>query len=126
MAQQLVQVGHCKALGFIDLDGDPLEPNTVKAVSAVGKYFDVKFVSPQLVPTTETDYGPAVATLQSEGADCVIDGFNSSQLTQPLVTAIGQADSITAYCHDRHRCPNHRHRSDGLDGERDSRRAKCP
>jgi Periplasmic binding protein len=91
VAQELIQVGHCKTLGFIDAQGDPSEPEAVLGASAVAKQFKVKFTSPQLVPSTVSDYGPAVTTLKSEGVDCLLDGFQSPQLTQPLANAAKQA-----------------------------------
>jgi ABC-type branched-subunit amino acid transport system substrate-binding protein len=90
-AQELIQVGHCKTLGYIDMQGDPTEPEAVLGVSAVAKQLKVKFVAPQLVPSTVSDYGPAVTTLQSKGVDCLVDGFESPEITQPLFTAVKQS-----------------------------------
>jgi ABC-type branched-subunit amino acid transport system substrate-binding protein len=94
VAQELVKVGGCKSLAILDSQGDPNETDDVHAVGAVAKALGVKVVSPQLVSTTQTDLGPAVATLQSEGADCIIDAINNPEFMAPLVTAVQQTPSI--------------------------------
>jgi ABC-type branched-subunit amino acid transport system substrate-binding protein len=94
VAQELVKVGGCKSLALLDSQGDPNETDDVTAVGAVAKSLGVKVVSPQLVPSTQTDLGPSVATLQSEGADCIIDAINDPDYVQPLITAVQQTPSI--------------------------------
>ncbi|MBO0692694.1 MAG: ABC transporter substrate-binding protein [Acidimicrobiaceae bacterium] len=90
-AQELIQVAHCKTIGYIALQGAPTEPESARGITAVAKAFNVKFPAPQLVPSTVSDYGPAVTTLKSKGVDCLVDGFQSPQDTQPLARAVSQA-----------------------------------
>jgi hypothetical protein len=94
VASELIQVGGCKTLAMIDAEGDPTATDVSHAISAVAKSLGAKVVSPQYVSTTQSDLDPAVATLQSEGADCIIDAFTNPQTMQPLVTAISQSPSI--------------------------------
>lgn len=93
-AEELVQAGGCKTLGYIGTQGTPTTPLAEAAVSAVAKSQKVKFVRPQEVPATEGDFSPAVTTLQSEGADCIVEDLHTSQLTQPFVNAVRQNPAI--------------------------------
>jgi ABC-type branched-subunit amino acid transport system substrate-binding protein len=94
VAQELIEVGKCKSLAILDSQADPNETDDVHAVSAVAKSLNAKVVSPQLVSTTQTDLGPSIATLQSEGADCIVDAMNNPEFMQPMVTAVAQTPSI--------------------------------
>jgi ABC-type branched-subunit amino acid transport system substrate-binding protein len=86
----LVQEGHCKVVGTIVTSGTPTESTDVNSVNAGVKYAGGKVVSPVLVAATETDFAPAVATLESEGANCIADELGTTGGVA-LATAVSQS-----------------------------------
>jgi len=86
----LVQEGHCKTVGTIAVSGTPTETEVVNAVNSGTKYAGGKVVSPVLVSATETDFAPAVATLESEGATCIADELGTTGGVA-LATAVSQS-----------------------------------
>jgi ABC-type branched-subunit amino acid transport system substrate-binding protein len=86
----LVQEGHCKVVGTIVISGTPTETTVVNAVSSGVKFAGGKVVSPVLVAATETDFAPAVATLESEGANCIADELGTTGGVA-LATAVSQS-----------------------------------
>jgi branched-chain amino acid transport system substrate-binding protein len=47
------------------------------------------------LPDTTADFAPVVAKVNSEGIDCIGNGFTAGSATQPLMTAVKAADTNT-------------------------------
>jgi hypothetical protein len=86
----LVTEGHCKVVGTIVTSGTATETQDVNAVNSGTLYSGGKVVAPVLVSATETDFAPAVATLESEGATCIADELGTTGGVA-LATAVSQS-----------------------------------
>jgi ABC-type branched-subunit amino acid transport system substrate-binding protein len=90
LGAMLVQQGHCKSVGVIAVSGTATEVQAVNATNAGTKWAGGKVVSAVLVAATETDFAPAVATIESEGGTCIADETAGTSSVS-LVTAASQS-----------------------------------
>jgi ABC-type branched-subunit amino acid transport system substrate-binding protein len=90
-AEVLVQQAHCKKVGVITLAGIPSTEQIVSSVDAGAKEAGAATAGPSLVSTSTVDFSPSIAKLNSEGVDCVVDGFPTTAQTQPILQAIKSA-----------------------------------
>jgi ABC-type branched-subunit amino acid transport system substrate-binding protein len=90
LGAMLVQEGHCKTVGVIAVSGTATEVQAVNATNAGTKWAGGKVVPAVLVSATETDFAPAVATIESEGGACIADETAGTS-SVALVTAASQS-----------------------------------
>jgi branched-chain amino acid transport system substrate-binding protein len=90
-AEVLAQQAHCKKVGVITLGGIPSTGGIVASVDAGAKEAGAAVAAPALVTPTTADFSPSVAKLNSEGVDCIVDGFPTTAQTQPILQAIKSA-----------------------------------
>jgi ABC-type branched-subunit amino acid transport system substrate-binding protein len=90
LGAMLVQDGHCKSVGVIAVSGTATEVQAVNATNAGTKWAGGKVVPAVLVAATETDFAPAVATIESEGGTCIADETAGTS-SVALVTAASQS-----------------------------------
>jgi ABC-type branched-subunit amino acid transport system substrate-binding protein len=90
LGAMLVQEGHCKTVGVIAVSGTATETQAVNATNAGTKWAGGKVVPAVLVSATETDFAPAVATIESEGGACIADETAGTS-SVALVTAASQS-----------------------------------
>jgi ABC-type branched-subunit amino acid transport system substrate-binding protein len=90
LGAMLVQQGKCKSVGVIAVSGTATEVQATNATNAGTRWAGGKVVPAVLVAATETDFAPAVATLESEGATCIADETSGTSSVS-LVTAVSQS-----------------------------------
>ena len=90
-AEVLAQQAHCKKIGVVTLGGIPSTGGIVASVDAGAKQAGASVAAPALVTPTTADFSPSIAKLNSEGVDCVVDGFPTTAQTQPILQAIKSA-----------------------------------
>lgn len=93
LGTELVKEGHCKSVGVIANSGTPGLAQEVNAADAGTKWAGGKVAPAVLVSTTETDFAPAVATIESEGATCIADEAAAGS-SVALVTAAKQSGQV--------------------------------
>jgi ABC-type branched-subunit amino acid transport system substrate-binding protein len=90
-AEVLAQQAHCKKVGVVTFGGIPSTGGIVASVDAGAKEAGAAVAAPALVTPTTADFSPSIAKLNSEGVDCVVDGFPTTAQTQPILQAIKSA-----------------------------------
>ncbi len=90
LGAMLVQEGHCKTVGVLQVSGSPTETQAVAATDAGTKWAGGKVVPAVLVSATETDFAPAIATIESEGGTCIADETGGTA-SVAVVTAASQS-----------------------------------
>ena len=95
-AEELVKIGHCKKVGLILYSG-PVAPAIEAATAAGTKYAGGKEVAPVAISTTETDLAPAVATIESEGASCVVDDTQEAVALETAIQQSGQQMKVAGF-----------------------------
>lgn len=95
-AEELVTIGHCKKVGLILYSG-PTAPAIEAATASGTKYAGGKEVAPVAISTTETDLAPAVATIQSEGAACVVDDTQAAVALETAIQQSGESMKVAGF-----------------------------
>jgi hypothetical protein len=94
--EELVTIGHCKKVGLILYSG-PTAPAIEAATASGTKYAGGKEVAPVAVSTTETDLAPAVATIESEGATCVVDDTQEAVALETAIQQSGESMKVAGF-----------------------------
>jgi hypothetical protein len=90
LGAMLVQDGHCKTVGVLGTSGTSTVTQAVNATDAGTKWAGGKVVPAVLVSATETDFAPAIATIESEGGTCIADETAGTS-SVAVVTAASQS-----------------------------------
>jgi ABC-type branched-subunit amino acid transport system substrate-binding protein len=85
---ELKQLGHCKKVAILNIQGLSIAGSEDNAFAAGAKWAGLKVAPPINLSSTVSDYAPTVAILQGEGVDCIADGLSTTGNLPALLTAI--------------------------------------